>query len=66
MDTEQHGPPPGEQGPHAASAVPAASRMNEESRIPRSLAVRLFVYLVAGHLIAFFFFLLFELGASRQ
>ncbi|MGW8377392.1 DUF6126 family protein [Streptomyces sp. ODS28] len=39
---------------------------DEESRFPRALAVRLFIYLVAGHFVAFFFWLLFELGASRQ
>lgn len=37
-----------------------------ESRLPRGLVVRLTVYLVVGHLVAGFFWLLFELGASRQ
>lgn len=39
---------------------------NTEDRFPRGLVIRLFVYLVAGHLFAGFLFLLFELGASRQ
>ncbi|WP_171908790.1 DUF6126 family protein [Streptomyces nanshensis] len=38
----------------------------ENDRIPRGLLVRLFVYLVAGHLFAAFLWLLFEVGASRQ
>ena len=40
-----------------------AQRENE--RIPRGLLVRLFVYLVAGHLFAGFLWLLFEVGAGR-
>ncbi len=38
----------------------------ENDRIPRGLLIRLFVYLVAGHLFAGFLWLLFEVGASRQ
>ena len=48
------------------SSGPRPARADEEKGFPRSFAVRLFVYLVAGHLVAFFFFLIFELGASRQ
>ncbi|GAA1545978.1 MULTISPECIES: DUF6126 family protein [Streptomyces] len=36
-----------------------------EDRIPRGLAIRLFVYFVAGHLFAAFVYLLFTLGGSR-
>lgn len=34
-------------------------------RFPRGLALRLFAYVVAGHLFAGFLYLLFELGGSR-
>ncbi|MGX1886707.1 DUF6126 family protein [Streptomyces sp. NPDC055287] len=36
-----------------------------EDKIPRGLAIRLFVYFVAGHLFAAFVYLLFTLGGSR-
>ncbi|MGW0551073.1 DUF6126 family protein [Streptomyces sp. Wb2n-11] len=36
-----------------------------EDRIPRGLAIRVFVYVVAGHLFAAFVYLLFTLGGSR-
>ncbi|MCP3818281.1 DUF6126 family protein [Streptomyces sp. A3M-1-3] len=36
-----------------------------EDKIPRGLAIRLFVYVVAGHLFAAFVYLLFTLGAQR-
>jgi hypothetical protein len=38
----------------------------QNGRIPRGLVIRLFVYLVAGHLFGAFLWLLFEVGASRQ
>lgn len=41
-------------------------RQRQNDRIPRGLVIRLFVYLVAGHLFAAFLWLLFEAGASRQ
>lgn len=44
--------------------VPAKSVMDEESNFPRGLAIRLFVYLVAGHAVAGFLWLLFEAGAK--
>ncbi|MEU5832851.1 DUF6126 family protein [Streptomyces diacarni] len=34
-------------------------------RFPRGLALRLFVYVVAGHLLAGFLFLLFEVGGGE-
>ncbi|MEV0781178.1 DUF6126 family protein [Streptomyces sp. NPDC050428] len=43
---------------------PAESVMDEESNFPRGLALRLFIYLVAGHAVAGFLWLLFEAGAK--
>ncbi|MFF9867155.1 DUF6126 family protein [Streptomyces sp. NPDC093595] len=37
---------------------------SQEWKFPRGLVVRLFAYLVAGHLFAAFLYLLFELGAG--
>ncbi|MFJ6825611.1 DUF6126 family protein [Streptomyces niveus] len=45
-------------------APPAKSVMDEESNFPRGLAIRLFIYLVAGHAVAGFLWLLFEAGAK--
>ncbi|GAB2462091.1 MULTISPECIES: DUF6126 family protein [Streptomyces] len=36
-----------------------------EEKFPRALWVRLFVYVVVGHLFAGFIYLLFELGAKQ-
>ncbi|MFE2637918.1 DUF6126 family protein [Streptomyces scopuliridis] len=36
--------------------------MNEEKKFPRGLVIRLFAYLIAGHLFAAFLYLLFEMG----
>ncbi|MET9427202.1 MULTISPECIES: DUF6126 family protein [unclassified Streptomyces] len=38
--------------------------MSYEVKFPRGLVVRLFAYLVAGHLFAAFLYLLFALGAG--
>jgi hypothetical protein len=35
-----------------------------EEKLPRALWVRLFVYLIAGHIFAAFVYLLFALGAK--
>ncbi|CAL9386536.1 MULTISPECIES: DUF6126 family protein [Streptomyces] len=35
-----------------------------EEKFPRALWVRLFVYLIAGHIFAAFIYLLFEVGAK--
>ncbi|MFF5367318.1 DUF6126 family protein [Streptomyces sp. NPDC013187] len=35
-----------------------------EEKFPRALWVRLFVYLIAGHVFAAFVYLLFEVGAK--
>ncbi|MGW6513773.1 DUF6126 family protein [Streptomyces niveus] len=54
-----------EQVQHPSPEVaPAKSVMDEESNFPRGLAIRLFVYLVAGHAVAGFLWLLFEAGAK--
>ncbi|GAA2315045.1 MULTISPECIES: DUF6126 family protein [Streptomyces] len=37
---------------------------NMEEKFPRALWVRLFVYLIAGHVFAAFVYLLFEVGAK--
>ncbi|MER5459711.1 MULTISPECIES: DUF6126 family protein [unclassified Streptomyces] len=37
---------------------------NEERKFPRGLVIRLFAYLVAGHLFAGFLYLLFTLGGQ--
>lgn len=46
--------------------TPRGVRRFVEDKIPRGLAIRLFVYIVAGHGLAAFLFLLFELGAKNQ
>ncbi|WP_407697694.1 DUF6126 family protein [Streptomyces corynorhini] len=38
--------------------------MDEEKTFPVGLVVRLFAYLVAGHILAFFLYLLFTVGAK--
>lgn len=40
-------------------------RQPEDGKIGRALWVRLFVYLVAGHFVAFFFWLMFYLGSRK-
>ncbi|MER5832950.1 DUF6126 family protein [Streptomyces sp. NPDC002130] len=35
-----------------------------EEKFPRALWVRLFIYLIAGHVFAAFVYLLFEVGAK--
>ncbi|MEU9011587.1 DUF6126 family protein [Streptomyces sp. NPDC048479] len=42
------------------------SKSNEERSFPRGLVIRLFAYLVAGHLFAGFLYLLFTLGGQNQ
>ncbi|MFC9652593.1 DUF6126 family protein [Streptomyces sp. NPDC056937] len=37
--------------------------MKEEGKFPRGLVIRLFAYLIAGHLFAAFLYLLFEMGS---
>lgn len=52
--------------PTPQAPAPAKSVMDEESNFPRGLAIRLFVYLVAGHAVAGFLYLLFEAGAKGR
>ncbi|MFE0427051.1 DUF6126 family protein, partial [Streptomyces sp. NPDC058953] len=37
---------------------------NEEGKFPKGIWIRLFAYLVAGHVFAGFLYLLFEVGAK--
>ncbi|WP_405609127.1 DUF6126 family protein [Streptomyces sp. NBC_01511] len=55
-----------EPSPEPSPEVPARAEpvMDEESNFPRGLAIRLFAYLVAGHVLAGFLYLLFEAGAK--
>lgn len=63
--SEQVQDPSPEVAPEVApEAAPAKSVMDEESNFPRGLAIRLFIYLVAGHAVAGFLWLLFEAGAK--
>ncbi|MEE1803012.1 DUF6126 family protein [Streptomyces sp. NPDC101062] len=57
MSETEH-PVPGDGAPHHV--------MDEEKRFPRGLVIRLFAYLVAGHIFAGFLYLLFHLGAQGQ
>ncbi|MEW2218129.1 DUF6126 family protein [Streptomyces sp. NPDC006990] len=73
MTSSQQAPEP--QSPSSAPASrqspPRRERRYEpgeergDGRFPRGLALRLFVYVVAGHLLAGFLFLLFELGGGK-
>ncbi|MFE7123283.1 DUF6126 family protein [Streptomyces sp. NPDC057617] len=38
---------------------------DQESSFPRGLVIRLFAYLIAGHLFAGFLYLLFHIGAQQ-
>lgn len=38
----------------------------QEKKFPRGLVIRLFAYLVAGHIIAGFLYLLFAVGMNNQ
>ncbi|WP_149181688.1 DUF6126 family protein [Streptomyces sp. TRM49041] len=60
--SEQPGPRPGPVPGPVPVPVPGA----EERRFPRGLVVRLFAYLIAGHLFAAFLYLLFVLGGQNQ
>ncbi|GAA4016998.1 hypothetical protein GCM10022384_69800 [Streptomyces marokkonensis] len=60
-------------GHHAGAPCPRTGpphlwrdAMNLQEKFPRALWVRLFVYLVVGHVLAAFIYLLFEVGANSQ
>ncbi|MFE4369470.1 DUF6126 family protein [Streptomyces sp. NPDC056835] len=55
------GPADGPEGRPESAA--SGHVMKEEGKFPRGLVIRLFAYLVAGHLFAAFLYLLFEMGA---
>ncbi|MFE0804983.1 DUF6126 family protein [Streptomyces sp. NPDC058812] len=40
--------------------------MNLQEKFPRALWVRLFVYLIVGHVFAAFVYLLFEVGTNGR
>ncbi|CAL9277344.1 MULTISPECIES: DUF6126 family protein [Streptomyces] len=40
--------------------------MNLQDKFPRALWVRLFIYLIVGHVFAGFIYLLFEVGANSR
>ncbi len=45
---------------------PGTGEERGEGKFPRGLVLRLFAYLVAGHLFAGFLYLLFMLGGQNQ
>ncbi|MDQ1007016.1 hypothetical protein HW130_01230 [Streptomyces sp. PKU-EA00015] len=46
--------------------LPDTPENRREDRFPRGLVIRLFAYLVAGHLVAAFLYLLFLVGGQNQ
>ncbi|MGW6454510.1 DUF6126 family protein [Streptomyces sp. NPDC055078] len=48
----------------APDRTPGKAPGKEESKFPRGMVIRLFAYLVAGHVFAGFLYLLFEMGAK--
>ncbi|MFF5563513.1 DUF6126 family protein [Streptomyces sp. NPDC012623] len=57
--------PLGPESPAAGAPPRAPDRvMDEEKTFPMGLVIRLFAYLVAGHVLAFFLYLLFTVGAK--
>ncbi|MEV7684196.1 DUF6126 family protein [Streptomyces sp. NPDC056909] len=44
---------------------PPERAADHETKFPRGLVIRLFAYLVAGHLFAGFLYLLFQLGGQQ-
>ncbi|MFI1014891.1 DUF6126 family protein [Streptomyces sp. NPDC020965] len=57
---------PAPQNPAApeSPAVSSKAAAKEEGKFPRGLVIRLFAYLIAGHVFAGFLYLLFEMGAK--
>ncbi|MEU0406026.1 DUF6126 family protein [Streptomyces sp. NPDC006197] len=47
-------------------SVPVTGEERGEGKFPKGLVLRLFAYLIAGHLFAGFLYLLFMLGAQNQ
>ncbi|MFJ3582482.1 DUF6126 family protein [Streptomyces sp. NPDC090127] len=46
--------------------APVTGEEREAGQFPKGLVLRLFAYLVAGHLFAAFLYLLFALGGQNQ
>ncbi|MFB8103399.1 MULTISPECIES: DUF6126 family protein [Streptomyces] len=44
---------------------PKAAKDTQERRMPRGLVIRLFAYLVVGHVIAAFLYLLFAVAGAK-
>ncbi|MFF8958489.1 DUF6126 family protein [Streptomyces sp. NPDC014894] len=49
---------------NTAAPVPEKPKGKQESKFPTGMIVRLFAYLIAGHILAGFLYLLFEMGAK--
>ncbi|MFJ3844758.1 DUF6126 family protein [Streptomyces albidoflavus] len=49
-----------------ADQAPARAGRDMEERLPPSLWIRLLIYVVVGHLLAGFIYLLFEVGSKAQ
>ncbi|MEU3397873.1 hypothetical protein ACVW0K_005972 [Streptomyces filamentosus] len=47
-------------------SAPATGEERGEGKFPKGLVLRLFAYLIAGHLFAGFLYLLFMLGGQNQ
>ncbi|MER5771259.1 DUF6126 family protein [Streptomyces sp. NPDC001985] len=47
---------------NTAAPVPEKPKSSQESKFPRGAVIRLFAYLIAGHVFAGFLYLLFEMG----
>ncbi|QKV91941.1 hypothetical protein HUT19_09460 [Streptomyces sp. NA02950] len=62
--TAQNTPTTAQNTPGTTGARPAEGA-NEEDRAPKTLTVRVFVYLVGVHFIAAFLFLLFHLAGAK-
>ncbi|MEU6483741.1 DUF6126 family protein [Streptomyces sp. NPDC046887] len=65
--------PAADRGETSGTPAPAPGRAGkdsradrEERRFPTGILVRLFAYLIAGHLFAAFLYLLFVLGGQNQ
>ncbi|MGW2792529.1 DUF6126 family protein [Streptomyces sp. NPDC001251] len=59
----EHDAAPAEE-PAPAPAPSKSIEETAETKFPRGLVVRLFAYLVAGHIFAGFLYLLFEVGGK--
>ncbi|MER8043569.1 DUF6126 family protein [Streptomyces sp. NPDC094032] len=49
----------------SGSSVPDTGEERGNGKFPKGLVLRLFAYLIAGHLFAGFLYLLFEMGGGQ-